>query len=310
MRIAAVIPCLNEELSIARTIGAIQILNLPIDIFVVDNGSSDQTTQVASELGVVVLREPQRGKGFAVRRGFSIIPDQYEVYFMVDGDDTYDISGLPQAISLILEDGYDLVIGRRITGTSSEQRKTEFKFGHSIGNKFLSLAFRFLFRIQISDTLSGWRVMSAGYVRSFAGGASGFDIEAELNAHCHTINASVIEVPVVYQGRHEDSHSKLRTYKDGWIIFRRNFRLYRSEKPLAAYSILAFPWAFVSSILLYRVVETFQRTNLVPHFPSLIAAVGMFVVACNLWVTGMILERTRQIRVAISRATYVRRSPF
>lgn len=310
MRIAAVIPCLNEELSIGRTILAIKKLGLVVDIYVVDNGSTDNTVKIAEESGAVVLREPQKGKGFAIRRAFSFIPDSYDVYFMVDGDDTYDVRNLSEAASLVVIDGYDLVIGKRIIDSSTGSRKKEFKFGHSLGNRFLTLAFQILFRIQITDTLSGWRVMSPGYVRSFAGGASGFDIEAELNAHCHTINASVIELPVTYQGRMDDSHSKLRTYRDGLIIFRRNFKLYRTEKPLAAYSILSLPWVVFSSVLLYRVIETYQRTNLVPHFPSLIAAVGMFLVACNLWVTGMILEKTRQTRVAISRAMYVRRSTF
>ena len=307
MKIAVIIPCLNEEVSIARTIHSIQNLGLETSIYVVDNGSSDKTSQIARNMGAVVLNEPQKGKGFAIRRGFSCIPDVFDAYFMVDGDDTYEVLGLENAVGLVVHEGYDLVVGKRTVGSTDDERKTEFKFGHSLGNKFLSLAFQVLFRIPISDTLSGWRVMSPGYVRSFAGGASGFDIEAELNAHCHTINASVRETPVIYRGRMADSHSKLRTYKDGLLIFRRNFRLYRSEKPLSAYSLLAFPWAFASTILLYRVIETFQQTKLVPHFPSLIASVGMFIVACNLLVTGMILEKTRQIRVVIARASYVRR---
>ena len=104
----------------------------------------------------------------------------------------------------------------------------------------------------------------------------------------------------------QDSHSKLNTYRDGWIILRRNIRLYRAERPLIAYSILALPWALLSSILLYRVLDTYQEIGTVPRFPSLIAAVGLFVVACNLWVTGMILEKTRQIRVAIARSLFSR----
>jgi glycosyltransferase involved in cell wall biosynthesis len=307
MRIAALIPCLNEEISISRTIAAIKETGLEVDVYVIDNGSSDNTVLVAESSGARVLREPQRGKGFAIRRAFSKVPSDYDAFFMVDGDDTYGVESLSEAAHLVSVEGYDLVVGKRIVKDSvSALRKREFKFGHSLGNWLLSGTFKTLFRIPISDTLSGWRVMSPGYVQSFSGGASGFDIEAELNAHCYTIKAAVAEVSVTYQGRMEDSHSKLNTYRDGWIILRRNIRLYRAERPLIAYSILALPWALLSGILLYRVLGTYQEIGTVPRFPSLIAAVGLFIVACNLWVTGMILEKTRQIRVAIARSLYSR----
>jgi glycosyltransferase involved in cell wall biosynthesis len=305
MRIAALIPCLNEEVSISNTISAIKETSLDIDIYVIDNGSSDNTIAIAESSGALVIREPQKGKGFAIRRGFSAIPNTYDAYFMVDGDDTYGLESLPEAAKLIYTDGYDLVVGKRLIKESVKSlRKTEFKFGHSLGNWLLSNVFKTLFRIPITDTLSGWRLMSPGYVRSFSGGASGFDIEAELNAHCYTISAAVIEVPVSYQGRMQDSHSKINTYKDGWRILLRNIRLYRSERPLIAYSLLAAPWALISSIILYSIFITYQELGTVPKFPSLIAAVGLFIVACNLWVTGMILERTRQIRVSIARSLY------
>jgi glycosyltransferase involved in cell wall biosynthesis len=307
MKIAAIIPCLNEELSISRTIKGIRETGLAVDIYVVDNGSTDNTVAVAESSGALVIREPQRGKGFAIRKAFSTIANGYDVFFMVDGDDTYGVDTLPEAVRLVVIEGYDLVVGKRsLKNSVNELRKKEFKFGHSIGNWLLSGTFKTLFRIPISDTLSGWRVMSPGYVRSFSGGASGFDIEAELNAHCYTIKAAVAEVSVTYQGRMQDSHSKLNTYKDGWIILRRNVRLYRSERPLIAYSILALPWALLSSVLLYRVLDTYQEIGTVPRFPSLIAGVGLFIVACNLWVTGMILEKTRQIRVAIARSLFAR----
>ncbi len=305
MRIAVLIPCLNEEASIGSTIRSITDLDLNCEIFVIDNGSIDRTVELAELAGAHVLKEPQRGKGYAVRKAFASIPRHYDAYFMVDGDDTYGVEQLTEAVKLVSVEGYDLVVGKRVsTSEQDSDRKSDFKFGHSIGNRFLSIFFKYLFKVPISDTLSGWRVMSPGYVRSFSGGASGFDIEAELNAHCYTINAAVVEISVQYRGRLLNSHSKLHTYKDGWVILRRNLRLYRSERPLLAYSLLATPWALLSCWLLVKVLSIYQQTGMVPNFPSLIAGVGVFTVACNLWVTGMILEKTRQIRVAMARFYY------
>jgi len=309
MKIAAVIPCLNEENSIVQTIEGIRKVTPGLDIWVVDNGSTDQTVKMAESTGVFVLREPQQGKGFALRRGFTSIPDGYGAYFMVDGDDTYGVTELTRAIKLIEIDGYDVVIGRReAPALPPTDRKIEYRFGHSLGNKFLTSVFTKLFGIQISDTLSGWRLMSSGYVKSFSGGNSGFEIEAELNAHCYTINAAVTEIPVSYTGRLIDSHSKLNTYKDGFLILRRNLRLYRSERPLLAYTLLSIPWFLISGILVIPILLTYQETQLVPRFPSLIVAVGTFIVACNLWIAGMILEKTRQIRTAMARELYSRYS--
>ena len=174
----------------------------------------------------------------------------------------------------------------------------------------MSYVFRKLFKIDIADTLSGWRVLSRSFVDSFPGGDSAFEIEAELNAHAFTLSAAVCEVPVDYIGRLDGSNSKLRTYRDGWLILRRNFRLYKSERPMLAYSLLSTPWILISAILLIRVLNTYFETGLVPQFPSLIAAVGGFIVSCNLWVTGMILERVRLQRVALARFAYSRSKSY
>ena len=311
MKLAVVIPCLNEENSIAQTILSVQQMGLDADIYVIDNGSTDRTAQIARKHSAYVLREPQKGKGFALRRGITGIPDIYDVYFMVDGDDTYEISPIIDALALIEDGGFDMVIGRRVSDLEKNAgRSSGYRFGHVLGNKLLTYSFRFLFKLEITDTLSGWRVMSRPFVRSFSGGASGFDIEAELNAHCQTLSAAVTEVQVKYRGRLENSASKLRTYKDGLIILRKNLRLFRSERPLLAYSLMSAPWLSAGILLSNRVFQTYLEIRLVPQFPSLIAAVGFFVIACNLWVTGMILEKTRQTRVSISRLYFSQHSRF
>lgn len=246
-----------------------------------------------------------------MRRAFASLPKDTEVVFIVDGDDTYGIENLGKAINLVLISGFDMVVGaRKIVDMTNFSRKTEFRIGHSFGNSILSYVFRKLFSINISDTLSGWRVLSRSFVDSFPGGDSAFEIEAELNAHAFTLSAAVCEVPVEYVGRLDGSNSKLRTYRDGWLILRRNFRLYKSERPMLAYSLLSAPWILVSGILLLRVLNTYFETGLVPQFPSLIAAVGGFIVSCNLWVTGMILERVRLQRVALARFAYSRSKSY
>jgi glycosyltransferase involved in cell wall biosynthesis len=304
-KIAAIIPCLNEEASIAATIQAIKVELPECRIIVVDNGSSDNTTQKALAAGVEVIYEPQKGKGFAVRRGFNRLPNDLDAIFIVDGDSTYEIAPIHIGISKIINDGFDMVVGKRIVVQDLQEKKgREYRLGHSTGNQLLSLLFMKLFKIQLTDTLSGWRLFSPGFIHSFPGGASEFEIEAELNVHAYTLAAAVTEIPVKYSERGEGSQSKLRTYRDGSKILRRNFSLYKSERPAVAFNFLALPWIFISTTLGYRVISEYLSTNLVPKFPSLIASVGAFIIASNLWVTGMILERVRLQRVVSTRFEY------
>lgn len=307
LKVVAIIPCLNEEKSIAETIKSIRDTNVALEIIVVDNGSEDQTVSIAEMLGVRVLFEPNKGKGFAVRRGFANLARDVEVIFILDGDATYGVENLRRAIDLVQHSGYDMIVGRReIQASPKVSNRSEFRLGHVLGNKILSQIFRKLFRISISDTLSGFRVLSRSFVDSFPGGASKFEIEAELNAHAFTLRAAVFEIPVKYQARIQGSESKLKTYRDGWAILRRNFKLYKNERPLIAYSSLSLPWVVLSGILMSKVLKTYFETGLVPQFPSLMASIGGFVIGCNLWLTGMILEHVRLQRVALARLAYAR----
>jgi glycosyltransferase involved in cell wall biosynthesis len=292
----AVIPCLNEELTIIQTIENIRKVKPSINIIVVDNGSSDSTVSLAQSAKVTVLQEPKKGKGFAVRRGFSAIPKTATAVFMTDGDNTYGCENLNVALDLVITKGFDMIIGKRMASSLVSSHLKEFRFGHKIGNFILSKIFTLLFQISIKDTLSGWRVMSGGFVASFPGGDSEFEIEAELNVHAFSLSTSVTEIPVSYLPRPDFSISKLRTYRDGLKILRRNIKLFRNNRPVLGFTLLASPWAIIGSILNYQAIRDFIETKTVPHFPSLIAGVGCFLIAGNLWVTGMVIERVRLSR--------------
>jgi glycosyltransferase involved in cell wall biosynthesis len=305
MNALVIIPCHNEELSIAATIKSVRRSIENPAIWIIDNLSTDLTAKIASDLGATVLCSPQPGKGYAVRHAFNRINSDFDVVIMIDGDDTYGTQSFKTGIDLVLGKGFDMVVGNRVMVESNDgTRSPAFRAGHGPGNFLLSKLFKILFGVEIVDTLSGWRVLSLGFVKSFTGGATEFEIEAELNVHAYTLKSPVTSIPITYSGRHIGSSSKLRTYRDGLKIFKKQLQLFRSERPLIAYSCLGVPWLVSSILLLTKVLTNYFATQLVLKFPSLIAAVGCFIVASLFWVTGMILEKVRLIRVAQARSIY------
>jgi glycosyltransferase involved in cell wall biosynthesis len=308
LKALAIVPCHNEALSISGTIEEIRLFAQDIEIWVIDNNSADATGSIAKSLGARVLHCPTVGKGYAVRQAFAAVTEDFDVIFMVDGDHTYDVANIQSAFDSVITDGYDMVIGRRIHSNQAQgDRDSPYRAGHTIGNKALSLLFKCLFKIDIPDTLSGWRCFSPGFVRSFTGGASGFELETELNAHLFLIKGSVKSINVGYKGRIEGSHSKLNTYSDGIRILRRILFLFRTERPMMAYTLLGIPWFVLSTILIRNVLETYFNTKTIPNFPSLIAGVGSFLASILLWTTGLILSNQRISRAALARYFYVRK---
>jgi glycosyltransferase involved in cell wall biosynthesis len=308
LKALAIVPCYNEALSISATIEEIRLFAQDIEIWVIDNNSADATGSTAKSLGARVLHCPTVGKGYAVRQAFAAVTEDFDVIFMVDGDHTYDVANIQSAFDSVITDGYDMVIGRRIYSNEAQgDRDAPYRAGHATGNKALSLLFKCLFKIDIPDTLSGWRCFSPGFVRSFTGGASGFELETELNAHLFLIKGSVKSINVGYKGRIEGSHSKLNTYSDGIRILRRILFLFRTERPMMAYTWLGTPWFVLSMILIRNVLETYFNTKTIPNFPSLIAGVGSFLASILLWTTGLILSNQRISRAALARYFYVRK---
>lgn len=291
-KVCVILPCFNESLTLPSMVQQIQNISSEIEILVVDNLSTDDSFKIASSLGVKVVRETKKGKGFAVKRGFLSLGDSCEVVAIVDGDDTYSLSNLVEAINLVKDYNYDMVVGSRINKVdSNDSRIKAFRSGHRTGNFMFSKLSQLLHPSGVLDSLSGFRVMSRNFVESFTGGASEFEIEAELNAHAAFIKAAVGNIDVDYKGRPIGSESKLRTFRDGYKILLINFKIFRTYRPKIAYSLLALVWLILSVVLGYKPITEYFDTGLVPRIPSLIAAVGALVLSVQLWNTGMILER-------------------
>lgn len=304
-KVCVILPCFNESLTLPSMVQQIQNISSEIEILVVDNLSTDDSFKIASNLGVKVVREIKKGKGFAVKRGILSLGDSCEVVAIVDSDDTYSLSNLVEAIKLVRDFNYDMVVGNRINKTdSNDNRINVFRRGHRTGNFMFSKLSQLLHPSGVSDSLSGFRVMSRNFIESFSGGASEFEIEAELNAHAAFIKAAVGNIDVDYKGRPIGSVSKLRTFRDGYKILLINFKIFRTYRPKIAYSLLALFWLILTVVLGYKPITEYFDTGLVPRIPSLIAAVGALVVAVQLWNTGMILERVNVAHLSQVRHNY------
>lgn len=301
-----VVPCYNEENSIEATIAEIKLYVPGARILVIDNNSSDNTGAVARNLGATVIFEPTRGKGKAVQRAFTIaLQNSFEVLLMLDGDDTYSLQNFHLAYEMVVRQNHDMVVGRRVLSNSATgQRRIAYRSYHKIGNSLLTKLNRILFGVNIEDTLSGWRALSSNFVRSFYGGNSGFEIESELNAHAFILSCSIANLDVEYRGRMEGSESKLNTFQDGFRILKMQLRLFKSERPNLAYSIMALPWGIVSIVLIRNVLVNYFELKEIPNFPSLIAGVGAFQVSIFLWATGIILNNLRLNRIQTVRMMY------
>jgi glycosyltransferase involved in cell wall biosynthesis len=304
-KVLVLLPCLNESSALGRTIENIRVQIPHAIIVVIDNGSTDDSIQVARSLGVVLIHEPQKGKGNAFRRGLNFITPEISAVLLVDSDDTYGLENLGNALTAVIHQGYDMVVGNRTIQKNERNNLSDpFRVGHVLGNRALSAIGRTMHPAGVLDTLSGWRVFSPRFLHSFPGGSTGFEIEAELNAHAYLINSAVLNVNVSYRGRAEGSTSKLNTYQDGFRILRTSLRFFRNDRPQLAFSLFATPWFIGSFYFTYRAVAGYVKSGLVSQFPSLIAGVGAFVITSLLLVTGMILERIKQVRVINAKYIY------
>lgn len=284
-RIAVVIPCYNEALAIGQVLEEFKVALPEASLHVFDNNSTDRTAQVALTHGATVTHVQLRGKGNVVRRMFADV--EADIYIMVDGDATYDITSVREHIELLLRNRFDMIVGcRQDDGDNPET----YRPGHRWGNRLLTNSVGLIFGGQFTDMLSGYRIFSRRYVKSFPAAAQGFETETELTVHALELRMAYAEVNTLYRSRPEGSLSKLSTFRDGWRILRTILNLFVSERPLAFFSILAGLLAGTAIGISIPLALTYLDTGLVPRFPTAILATGMMLSAALALMSGVILH--------------------
>ena len=298
LRVAVLLPCYNEAAAIGGTVTQFAAALPGAAIYVFDNNSADATAQVARAAGAIVRRVRQQGKGHVVRRMFADI--DADIYVMADGDATYEAAAAPALIAAMLDDNCDMVVGARRSEVEAAYRR-----GHRLGNRLLTGLLRQLFGRSFTDILSGYRVFSRRFVKSFPVLSAGFEMETEISVHALELRMPVGEIVTAYAARPEGSHSKLSTFRDGWRILRMMIQLYRTERPLWFFGAIGAGFALLGFALGLPVVSTYFETGLVPRFPTVIAIVGMGILAGLNVMCGLILDTVTRGRQEMKRLAYL-----
>ncbi|PWS36672.1 glycosyl transferase [Falsiroseomonas bella] len=297
-RIAVLVPCYNEEVAIPRVVAAFQAALPAATIYVYDNNSRDRTAEVAAAAGAVVRRETQQGKGHVIRRMFADV--EADVYVLVDGDDTYDAADAPEMVRMLLAEQLDMVTGVRVTDATAAYRP-----GHRLGNRVLTGVVRLVFGDRITDMLSGYRVFSRRFAKSFPALASGFETETEFTVHALELRMPVGELRTRYRERPPGSQSKLNTWRDGFRILRTIGLLVRRERPLPFFTAVSAAVAALSLGLSVPVLQTFFETGLVPRLPTAVLSMGLMLLAFLLLACGLILDTVTRGRLEARRIAYL-----
>lgn len=298
LEVAVLVPCFNEEAAIEKVVKDFQSALPNATVYVYDNNSTDRTSEVALAAGAQVRKEYRRGKGNVVRRMFNDI--EADVYVMVDGDDTYDASRAPELVMKLVDENLDMVVGRRI-----ETHQAAYRAGHRLGNAVLTGLVRWLFNATIVDMLSGYRVFSRRFVKSFPSFSREFEIETELTVHAMQMKMPVAEIDTNYKERPPGSTSKLRTFRDGWRILVTIMNLMRNERPLLFFSWIGLLLAIVAVVLGIPVIKTYAETGLVPRIPTAILCTGLVVISFISIATGLILDLISHVRRETKRLAYL-----
>lgn len=304
LHIAVILPCYNEAGAIADVVAQFQSALPGADIFVYDNASEDDTGRRAQNAGARVRVEAARGKGNVMRRAFADV--DADIYVMADGDGTYDATVAPAMIARLINDRLDMVVGVREPGAQTDA----FRPGHILGNRLFSFIFRRLFRSDFTDILSGYRVFSRRFVKSFPLGAKGFEIELEMCAHAALLRLPTAEMPTRYRERRAGTSSKLNTVRDGARILKRMFRFLRLHRPRLVYGVLSMMTALMAVVFVTPVVWEFFITGEVPRFPTLIVSVGAMLGAMVFFSLGAVLDAQAQNFAETKRLAYLRIPPF
>jgi glycosyltransferase involved in cell wall biosynthesis len=292
------IPCYNEEVAIPRVVAGFRAALPEATIHVYDNNSRDRTREAAAAAGAVVRTETLQGKGNVVRRMFADI--EADVYVLVDGDDTYDPAAAPAMVRLLLEQRLDMVTGVRVTDAAAAYRP-----GHRLGNRVLTGMVRLVFGNRVTDMLSGYRVFSRRFVKSFPALAEGFETETEFTVHALELRMPVGEIRTAYRERPPGSASKLSTVRDGLGILRAILALVKRERPLPFFSIAAAALAGLGVAIFIPVLQEYLRTGLVPRLPTAVLSTALVLLAFLSLACGLILDTVTRGRREAKRIAYL-----
>jgi Glycosyl transferase family 2 len=296
--IAILLPCYNEGLAIRTVIERFRKAIPDAKIYVYDNNSRDLSAVIARAAGAIVRSEPRQGKGFVVRRMFADI--DADIYIMCDADETYDASAAPELVNTLIDQGLDMVVGARM-GISG----TAYRPAHRFGNWLLTSLVRAMFGGGFSDMLSGYRVFSRRFVKSFPLMSQGFEIETELTIHSLQLEMPAIEVPSRFKDRMEGSESKLQTISDGVSILWTIIALLKQERPLLLFGLAGMVLMSFSLLLGSTVIAEYMRSGMVPHFPTAVLATGLMILAFLSFFTGLILDTVTRGRKEAKRLRYL-----
>ncbi|MEP9362049.1 glycosyltransferase family 2 protein [Nocardioides sp. CN2-186] len=301
-RIAAIVPCHNEEVAVAKVVTDLQASMPGITVYVYDNASTDRTVERARDAGAIVCSEPMKGKGNVVRRAFADI--DADIYLIIDGDDTYDAAAAPAMVERLVAENLDQVVGVRREVDGLEE--SAYRPAHELGNKALNRIVASIFGDSMGDMLSGYRVFSRRYVKSFPAVSREFEIETELTVHSMALRIPTASMEVDFRDRAEGSESKLRTYRDGWRILSVILTLTRHERPIYFFGLLAGLLATVAGLLALPVGITYLQSGMVPRLPTLFVASFLVVIATLCLLVGLVLDGMRKSRHEASRLSYMR----
>ncbi|MBI3699376.1 MAG: glycosyltransferase [Afipia sp.] len=297
-RVAVLVPCYNEEAAVGKVITDFQAALPTAAIYVYDNNSSDRTTAVARDAGAEVRSERRQGKGHVVRRMFADI--DADIYVLVDGDATYDAPSAPKMIARLMDDHLDMVVGFRV-----DQEQAAYRPGHRTGNWMLTNFLASVFGQAFTDILSGYRVFSRRFVKSFPVLSDGFEIETELTVHALELALPVAEIETPYYARPEGSFSKLNTWRDGLRILGTILKLYRSEKPLRFFSLIGACFVAMSVGLAVPIVLTYLELGIVPRLPTAVLSMGLMILAVLSVSSGLVLDTVTRGRREVKLLAYL-----
>lgn len=284
-KIAVLIPCYNEEQTIAKVVKDVKEALPEAVVYVYDNNSKDRTVEFAREAGAVIGYEYKQGKGNVIRRMFREIDAQ--CYLMIDGDDTYPLDCARELVDKVLCHNADMVVGDRLSSTYFTENKRPF---HNFGNSLMRFGINSLFQSDIKDIMTGYRAFSYEFVKTFPVFSKGFEIETEMTIHAVNYNMQVENVVVEYRDRPEGSVSKLNTFRDGMRVIRKMLQLYKNYRPLRFFGLLCLLLMLVALILFVPVMGDYLQTGLVPRYPTLIVCGFMAIAGLQSFFSGMILE--------------------